>query len=127
MSESPMSDTEMRETFETSVEKTRIILDFLLSEAKSCLVVVGAGGTGKTHSLNAALGALPDDLELNVYVWNDGELQSVRRFSHVGASSKWVVFRHEYDSLARELVREWSCQAGPSAKRDDNTIVKYIE
>jgi hypothetical protein len=97
-------------TVESDEEKTRVIHDFLAADdedAKPCLVVIGAGGTGKTHALRAALRSLPHDMEVNVYSWNHGELPGLERFSHNGAFTKWVVFRGWVDDLTRGLVAEW--------------------
>ena len=94
-------------------EKTRVILDFLVDGgegSKRCLVVIGAGGSGKTRALHAAMDALPHDVYggVDVYVWNHGEAPTPLSYRRsVGVPEKWVVFRHGDDALTMGLLEEW--------------------
>ncbi len=105
----------------THDEKVAAIRKFLDSDDEDggpsfqVLLVVGDGATGKSSALEEALAATTpaaaaDDV-WNVLVWNCREVPKYCRFSHVGAPTKWVVVRREYDALTRSLVDEWSNDA----------------
>lgn len=103
-------------TARNDAEKAMAILEFLLDEgegSKRCLVVIGAGGSGKTRALHAAMHALPHDVYgcMDVHVWNHGELPKPSSYRHgsgaPGCPEKWVVLRRGDDALTRALVEEW--------------------
>lgn len=100
---------EWKRVFDDPSDKAKEIEEFLLADddGEPCLVVIGGGGTGKTTALQAALKAVPDNHELNVIVWNHGELPAFARFNYPSAPTKWVVFRHKADRLVDALLEEW--------------------
>ena len=101
----------------THDEKVAAIRKFLDSDDEAggpsfqVLLVVGDGATGKSSAFEEALAANADDDGCNVLVWNCREVPKYCRFSHVGAPTKWVIVRREYDALTRGLVDEWSNDA----------------
>lgn len=103
--------------FSTASEKTRVVVDFLLSEEDDhqCLILVGAGGSGKSLAINAAIAQLrrADTKIADVCVWNEGELPGLMRMMRMDADTtysefKWIACRSSvHDELTRGLMNEW--------------------
>jgi hypothetical protein len=116
-------------------DKISTVFDFLMDgDESACMIIVGAGGSGKSLATNAAIkkfvklqmieqlqqSLLIDESELsdqsddeysdvNIYVWNSGEMPQLMHYADRSNTSKWIVCRDSAcDTLSRGLIEEWN-------------------
>ncbi len=98
-------------TYSCASDKVKVVYDYIThvydKEQVQCLIIVGAGGSGKSMAINEAMDKLTDDDEINVSVWNQAEFPQFMRPYTENYLDKWIICRWSDDAFTQSLVEDW--------------------